>query len=1116
MSDLWTIELFGGLTAVHRGERVIRFATLKTASLLAYLAYYRSKTHQRETVSELLWPDSDPAQGRSRLSTLLSYLRNLLEPSGIPSGSVLISDRNSLRLNPDLVVTDCMKFENLIHSAEKEESERRGFLLEEAISLYGAGLLPGCYEEWAIQEQEKLGKKFITANLLFSEYLEKTGNLEDALQSMSNVARYNAYSEEASRGQMRILAKMGRSGEAMEVFSRLEIRLKEEFDILPDRETRSLCDEIRRNPAIFKIGRRAVAQTSIPVLKPAMRAGLSADDSKTTPLKPLPASESPSFQSNLPPQMTRFFGREHECEQLQGWLNDSNRRLITITGPGGTGKTRLAIETSANFIEKFQGRVWFVDLTRISDPILLPFAIVQAIGIQSGQTNPLEQAIQKLRESPSLLLFDNFEHLMREPQEAPKIEPTQIMQSSTVVKLLLERVPDLTCIVTSRQALRLGIEQELPLKMLPLPEEDWSAEALMRNSSVALYLDRAKSVRPDFAITPKNAMTVATLCRKLEGAPLALEMAAAWAKLLSPAKMLERLSDRLESLVSRRKDVPERHHSIRETIEWSYSLLPSHLQDLFDQLSVFRGGWTMESAQAVCRLQNEGEQELSPDDLFERMAELLDRSLIVAEERDDEIRYRFLESVREFALEKLSSRSVYGEQIEKFSQYFATLAENVRTNHFTPQIKTGLKLIEEEYDNLRCALEIGADSELKLRLGSALYTYWRQRGYFQEGRRWLEAILDDSPDAPEKLRTNVMNHVGVLAYLTGDSAAATNYLNACLEYRRNEGDVYGVGSTLTNFGAIAYRCGDYEIAETRFAEALEIFRSLDHKVHIATNLNNLCVVATDLGNLNAAKVYCEEALGIRLALGDQDGVAQSMAAKGVLMISMGQYQNAYERLNEALEINRTLGDQSSESFCLYDLGLLRFAEGEIQQAHDFFDSSLQLTKSLHDMKMATSCRIRIAKCHFRSGNPELGTKILAETVREAEELKDRQGRSDIAIAMGEQEIEGGRLSHAQRQFAEAMRLQMEMGTRVGMLDCVYCLAKLAFKKDAFVLALKLLSYEQKSREEIGNSIFPIYRHEREALFASIRNGISLDEFNQAWIEGAALEPDLILSAFADL
>ena len=1116
MSDLWTIELFGGLSAVHRGERATRFATLKTASLLAYLAYYRSKSHQRETVSELLWPDSDPAQGRSRLSTLLSYLRNLLEPSGTPSGTVLISDRNSLRLNPDLVVTDCMKFENLLHSAEKVEGESRGVLLEEAIALYGAGLLPGCYEEWAVQEQVRLSKKFISANLLFSECLEKTGNLEEALQSMLNVAQRNAYSEEVSRGQMRILAKMGRCGEAMDVFSRLEIRLKEEFNVLPDRETRSLCEEIRRNPAIFKIGRRAISQTSKPVLKQVAVAGLSIEDSKTPLLKALPSCESSSFQSNLPPRMTRFFGREHEREQLQEWLNDSNRRLITITGPGGTGKTRLAIEASANLIEKFQGRVWFVDLTRISDPILLPFAIVQAIGVQSGQTNPLEQAIQKLRESPSLLLFDNFEHLMREPQETPKIEPTQVMQSSAVVKLLLERAPELTCIVTSRQALRLGIEQELPLKMLPLPEEDWTAEALMRNSSVALYLDRAKSVRPDFAITPKNATTVATLCRKLEGAPLALEMAAAWAKLLTPAKMLERLSDRLDSLVSRRKDVPERHHSIRETIEWSYSLLPPNLQDLFDRLSVFRGGWTMESAQAVCRLQNEGDQELATDELFERMAELLDRSLIVAEERDDEIRYRFLESVREFALEKLASRSVYAEQIAIFSQYFATLAENVRTNHFTPQIKSGLKRIEEEYDNLRCALEIGADPELKLRLGSALYTYWRQRGFFQEGRRWLETILNDSPDAPEKLRIDVMNHVGVLAYLTGDSVAATNYLNACLKYRRNEGDAYGVGSTLTNFGAIAYRCGDYEIAETRFAEALEIFRSLEHKVHIATNLNNLCVVATDLGNLNDAKVFGEEALSIRIALGDQDGVAQSLAAKGVLMISMGQYQNAFERLNEALEINRTLGDQSSESFCLYDLGLLRFAEGEIRQALDFFESSLQLTKQLQDMKMACSCRIRIAKCHARSENPALGAKILAETVLTVEELKDRQGRSDIAIALGEQELESGRLSLARRQFAEAMRLQMEMGTRVGMLDCVYCLAKLAFKQDDLNLSLKLLSYEQKRREEMGNSIFPIYRHEREALFASIRNGMSADEFERAWIEGVSLEPNLILSAFADL
>src|SRR5579872_3185563 len=665
MPHLWTIELLGGLSAVRQGERTTRFATLKTGSLLAYLAYYRKKPHLRDTLADMLWPDVDPAQGRSRLSTLLSYVRNLLEPPGVTAGSMLIADRSTVRLSADLITTDVALWEEtLAQAAKSSDLGTQIALLHRARALYGGDLLPGFYEEWIAHEQARLREKRSDMLHALAAGLNRSGEPAAAAGVLDEAVAADPYREPLVRLQMRCLAAIGRQDAALESFRRLESRLRDDLDAPPAAATRALAEEIRQNPdavAASEVEPPIALASAAPPAVPQRATDARMFQTQSVPEAPQTAS--------LPLQLTRFVGRERELADLTAMLADPFQRLLTLTGPGGSGKTRLAIEASAHASGAFAGRVWFVDLSRITHPRLFSLALAQALAVAVSTTaDPWEQCLRRLSEARSLLVLDNFEHLLRDEGDAARSEGGAIGTGSIgLVRLLLERSPSLTCLVTSRQPLRIGGEQEYPVAVLPVPDSDAGPAALIECESVALYMDRARAVRPDFALTSHNARSVAALCRTLEGMPLAIEMAAAWSKMLTPARMVERIGSQMDLLVSRRRDLPARHQSMRAAIEWSYDLLDPGLRRLFANLSVFRGGWTTEQAEQVCALPDgdagggtdPGDRAACsppvhdmPDALL-GLSLLQERSLIVADVGVDETRFRFLAVLREFAAEKL-------------------------------------------------------------------------------------------------------------------------------------------------------------------------------------------------------------------------------------------------------------------------------------------------------------------------------------------------------------------------------------------------------------------------------------------------------------------------------
>ncbi len=591
METPWQIQLLGGLSACKGDHCITRFATSRAAALLARLALFPRRTHAREELADLLWPEADLEAGRLSLRVCLASLRRQLEPPGTLTGSVLIADRTTVRLNSQSCQSDAAAFEAAIQEAARAQTlEKKREALDNALGLYGGELLPGFYDEWILDERERL----------------------------------TAVQEEA---------------------------------------------EAQRD---------ALPAPKLPLTFPAPDpAALPA--APTVPPKPLP--------SGFPLQFTRFFGREAERARLSEMLCDPAIALVTLIGPGGAGKTRLALETARQVADGFSGSVCFAGLADLSDSALILVSLAAALRLPlSGESTPLAQVTAHLAAGESLLVLDNLEHLGEE--------------GAAQIRALLAQTPGLTCFVTSRRRLDLEGERELFLRPLPIPDSSAGGSeapaALVCLPSVQLFVDRAQAVRPDFQITAHNAEAVAAICRTLEGMPLALELAAARIQTLTPAQMQEQLAARLDFLISRRRDLPSRHRSLRAALEWSTLLLTPEQTRFFVRLSVFRGGCTLESAAAVCET----------DRALPLLEELRERSLLAAEDPKEpglSMRFRMLESLREFGEEHLSPEECRALN-RRHAEYFQELAGRMDALWDGPEQDRARAALEAEYDNLRAAL----------------------------------------------------------------------------------------------------------------------------------------------------------------------------------------------------------------------------------------------------------------------------------------------------------------------------------------------------------------------------------------------------------------------------
>ena len=651
--------------------------------------------------------------------------------------------------------------------------------------------------------------------------------------------------------------------------------------------------------------------------------------------------------ANLPVQRTGFVGRKKEVAALKGLLMRHDVRLVTVTGPGGIGKTRLAVQVAGEAAEHFPGGTHFVPLSSLGDPGLIASAIVQSLGIrEAGGHSALEllrKNLQDISRAPMLLLLDNFEHLV---------------QAAPTVADLLATAPKLKIMVTSRAALHVYGEHEFPVPPLALPDSRTKAsvELLSQCPAVALFVQRAVAAKPDFELNRENAAAVCEICARLDGLPLAIELAAARVKVLSPSLMLTRLASRLQLLTGGARDLPQRQQTLRAAMDWSYDLLSAPEQKLFRRLSVFAGGCNLEGVEAVC--DTKADIDL---DLLDGMASMVDKSLVQqVEHGKGESRFVMLETIREYALEKLKASGEQPLTKRAHAAYCLVLAEEDATE----ESAQWLERFAFEHDNFRAALEWlteTEDAEWGLRLGTALFRFWEIGEYLAEGRDGLGKLLKlAGAQAPTKARARALFAAGVLAGGQGDYASADALLGESQDIARQLGDNTGVAVSLNALAVLARDRGDVEIARALFEEGLLLWRELGDQTAVARALSNLANVFKVQGDYDRVRSLQEECLSIFRELGDRTGIAWSLNYQGDAARDQGD-SAARTLYEQGLAIFRELGDRWGIASTLADLGSLAREQGNYSTARSLYSESIKLFREL-DHKRGIARLLECSAC----------------------------------------------------------------------------------------------------------------------------------------------------------
>jgi predicted ATPase/DNA-binding SARP family transcriptional activator len=895
------IHLLGAFRVLidDRAVADVQWRLRKAKTLVKLLALAPDHWLHREELLEQLWPQLEPGAGANNLRHTLHVARRVLQQGRAmpPPFLSMVAEKVVLRTEGTLWID----VEAFTAAAGAARRTRAPAAYEQALALYSDDLLPeDRYEEWATGRREALREVYLGLLVEFAGLLEAGGEFGPAAAALERVIARDPTHEEAHGALMRLYALAGRQHQAVRQFRQLREALQRDLAREPSAASYRLHDDILAG--------------------------------RFVPPPPATANRSATgvWQHNLPLPLTELVGRERDVTEVRRLLVDAaaaapgcrRRRLVTLTGMGGSGKTRLALAVAQALAPCFEDGVRLVELSSVAEAGGVPVAVAAAFNVHEEPGRPLVTTLTETLSGKRLLVvLDNCEHL--------------IDACARLAEALLRACPSVQILATSREALRIGGEITWRVPLLPVPEilpgpalpaghPQPDTVHLARNASVRLFLERARAVQPAFELTPANVGAVVEICRGLDGLPLALELAAAWVGVLTVEQLAARLDDVLSLLTGGSRTAMPRHQALRATLDWSYALLSPHEQQVLRRLAVLGGLFTIEAAEAVA---GGG----APEGVLTVLAHLVAKSLVQVEVGGEEAQYRLLETVRQYALERLRACGDEAATRERCLAYLTELANPGMVNAALRRFPTAeqvrwLTTIDHAYGTMRTALialRERRDAARGVQLATALTPYWFARGMFTAGRTWLEDFLA-LEGAEAAIRAEAMGAAAKLAYRQGDVAAARALAEEQLAIHSATADRAGMAAALHGLGFVSLEQADYAAARALFEESLRIGRevqdrSAEHALGLLSALE---------GDTATACTVLEEALAVSRELGDTWGMASRLNSLGFAHQQCAEYGAARSCYDEGLALRRSLGDRSGVAHSLRNLGSLDSLVGE--------------------------------------------------------------------------------------------------------------------------------------------------------------------------------------------
>lgn len=878
----------------------------KALALLAYLAVESASAHSRDSALGLLWPELPTSDARNNLRVTWSQLRQRLGEHP-PEKPFLISTRLDLRFNPgsdhwldvaafqDLLET-CRLHSHPDHWSCVECGERLARAEELVRGDFLEGFLLGdcpAFDEWSFVQRERIYLQITGVLEELAGFHEHAVNLGAAERYVRRLLELDPLRERAHRQLMRLLSRAGRRSAALAQFEVCQRLLADELGVTPSPETSKLAEQIRSGAP----GQRL------------------------------------TMRHNLPAPPSRFIGRKQESAMLQEVLMTGAERFVTITGSGGVGKTRLALQVANGLVDRFPQGVWFIELAALRDPLAVPGAVAATLNVPEEGWRSLVLTLSNfLRDKSLLLILDNCEHVL--------------MASAQLIKSLHSAAPQLVVLATSRAPLRLQGEQVMRLHPLSSPEigaaEALTAAGALQYEAVQLFASRAAQALLSFTVTDANAATVALICRHLDGIPLAIELAAARANAMPVEAIARRLDQRFRWLNSRSSSPLPRHQTLRALIDWSYDLLETQERILFRQLAVFAGGWTLEAVEAIC---NGGEL------CVDILTGLVDQSLVVFGYDPARKRYRMHETIRAYARRRLRASGEEPNAQSRHARYYACLVRQLAENANQVSLQDRLDQVEWEHANLWAAIAWAAQYDRALALAMAAdlggsLNFWELRGHYEEGRNWLQRILEATHDSNSQARAKALLASAAL------SSALTDfeYGQVCSEearrlFRRLD-DRQGEVDALLVSAELAIYQGEHERLTAFVEEGMAIARELNYRPGLAKGGWLLGVIANHQGDCDQAIQHLLPSVALWREMGDVHKLASALNSLAGAMMIKNQYADACRVLQETVAINRELGYRRGVALALHNLAESAMYLSDYSRARKLNAESLSIRREL--------------------------------------------------------------------------------------------------------------------------------------------------------------------------